>query len=133
MNVESHHLMQQFRHKCKLVVASQGRRILRPFIVHYVQVGLILNPNGCLCQAVFIYTVGRRYSSHVTLQRLPPPLAPKPTVFMKNDINSFCSYPNYNQKLLIRFFMKSLHFLAKPEKRVFMPRPVNKASHQVPN
>ena len=51
---------------------------------------------------------------------------------MKNDINSFCSYPNYNQKLLIRFFTKSLRFLEKPQKCVVKPRPVNKASHQVP-
>ena len=64
--------------------------------------------------------------------RTDHPLAPKPTVLMRNDINSFCRYPNYNQKLLIRFFTKSLRFLAKPEKPVFMPRPVSKASHQVP-
>ena len=65
--------------------------------------------------------------------RTDHPLAPKPTVLMRNDINSFCRYPNYNQKLLIRFFTKLVRFLAKPEKRVFMPRPVNNASHQVPS
>ena len=90
----------------------------------------LISPN--VTSLSYPITVGRRYSSHATLQR-PPPLAPKPTVFTKNDVNSFCRYPNYNQKLLIPFFMKSLRFLAKPEKRVFMPRPVNKASHQVPN
>ena len=64
--------------------------------------------------------------------RTDHPLAPKRNVSLKNDINSFCTYPKYNQKLLIRFFTKSLRFLVKSEKRVFMPRPVNKASHQVP-
>ena len=64
--------------------------------------------------------------------RTDHPLAPKPTVLVRNDINSFCRYPNYNQKLLIQFFTKSLSFLAKLEKPVFMPRPVSKASHQVP-
>ena len=79
-----------------------------------------------------VNTVDGRYSGHRTIHWATL-LAPKPTVFMKNDINSFCRYPNYNQKLLIRFFTKLVRFLAKPEKRVFMPRPVNNASHQVPS
>ena len=60
-------------------------------------------------------TVERRYSGHTTIQWATP-LVPKPTVFMKNDINR---YPNYNKKLLVQFFMKLLRFLAKPEKTRF--------------
>ena len=41
------------------------------------------------------------------------PLAPKRNVFVKNGINNFCSHPKYDQKLLLRFFTKTLRFLAR--------------------
>ena len=60
-------------------------------------------------------------------KRVATPLAPKRTVFLKNDINNFCSHRKYDRKLFLRFSTQNALFFGQIQKHALLLRPVNKA------